>query len=182
MVKRVVLFEAAGRMAAAGVYVTDRALLREIGRSFSDIGPLLNQWKGKRGYDSKLSRAGVPEKLQDAFAKLAGAMVQEMQSGLGVEFSRDIADLKAELEISKREIERLRSNFEVSQKTIGVHVAANEKLRRECEDAQKLAQRYRSEEFWDRVMQNIETILPLVGAMSGREVLAALPTDLRKEF
>ena len=181
MAKRAVVFEAADRLAKADVYVTDRALLDEVGGSFSDIGPLLNEWKGKRGYDSKLSRAGVPAKLQDAFAKLAGAICNDIRAETKSDFQESMSILEVKIQEAEAEIVRLRGDLELSRKALNAQILENDKLRKECNEAKSLAQRYRSEEFWDRVMRNIEAVLPDVGTMSGEDVLAALPLDLRKE-
>lgn len=55
-------------------------------------------------------------------------------------------------------------------------------LEKRCQQAERLFQPYRAEEFWDRVMQAIEPILPVEGTMTGHTVLDALHPDFRKEW
>ncbi len=183
MVAKKDLFEAADRL-AKDRHVTQRLLCDELGGSFEDIGPLLNEWKGANDYDTRLSKAGVPAALHPAVARAAGELWKAALAHAEGQLEGRRRELAVQAEAIRESLDAIRQvGAEVEQAGAQVEELRrrNEALEARCVKAERKAQRYRAEEFWDRVMQAIARVMPEDGTMTGAEVLKVLAPDYRKE-
>ena len=183
MVAKKDLFEAADRL-ARDRHVTQRLLHETLGGSFEDIGPLLNEWKGANDYDTRLGKAGVPAALHPAVARAAGELWKAALAHAEGQLEGRRRELAVQAEAIRESVDAIRqvgSQVEQAGAEVEELRRQNEALKARCEKAERLAQRYRAEEFWDRVMQAIEKIMPAAGTMSGADVLRLLAPDYRKE-
>ena len=183
MVAKKDLFEAADRL-ARDRHVTQRVLQEALGGSFEDIGPLLNEWKGANDYDTKLGKAGVPAALHAAVARAAGELWKAALAHAEGQLEGRRRELAVQAEAIRESLDAIRQvGAEVEQAGVQVEELRrrNEELEARCVKAERKAQRYRAEEFWDRVMQAIARVMPQEGTLTGTDVLKVLAPDYRKE-
>jgi hypothetical protein len=159
------------------------AALQKRGRGGStrQVGPHLLSWKVARNYRPRLEVKGLPERLQGELvgfvervweAALVEASLRYEDDRLKVEIegraARELIDEAfMKTEIAVRENEALKSRMAVME----IEMAA---LRKEASDLV-------AEEFWDRVMREIEGVLPENGWVADHQVLKLLPPSLARE-
>lgn len=159
------------------------ALLQRRGRGGStrQVGPHLLSWKVARNYRPRLEVKGLPERLQ---GELVGFVERVWESAL-VEASLRYEDDRLKVEIEGRAAREL-----MDEAFVNAEVAAREnetlKSRMAAMEVEMAALRKRvsdlvAHEFWDRVMREIEGVLPESGWVPDHGVLDLLPPSLALE-
>lgn len=102
MVDKSEVYSVADRMAARGEKPTARAVRARLrrGGSFSDIGPLLAQWKSERNWRPRVPLPAMPKALQDCFAEFASSIWKAAQD----EAAALASDREVRLEELRRDI------------------------------------------------------------------------------
>ncbi|GJE27536.1 DNA-binding protein [Methylobacterium organophilum] len=161
---------AARKVLAAGGRVSLRTVIAALkagparGGSFRDVGPLLRDWKAEQAYRPRLVPAGLPERLQGVLGKAAAEMWAAAQAEAAEALLVERGNLEA----------RARAGDDLLEEALGRLDMADAEAARLRERVQRLEnrlERVRSEEFWDRVMQEVWEILPAQGAMTPEEIL-----------
>ncbi|CAO4170395.1 KfrA N-terminal DNA-binding domain-containing protein [Methylorubrum aminovorans] len=177
------VFRIADKLRAAGKRPSYRNVTAALARGGSPRVVLkhLASWWEERAYKPKLEAKGLPEPLQERLVGFAEQTWQAAQEQAATVFQREreamdetrLAEaedrecLLGQLEASRAEVGGLRELAAAAQ-------AEAEHLRARLEKVENQLGRFRAEEFWDRVMQEIFEILPSVGTMTAAEVLPEL--------
>ncbi|WP_237481258.1 DNA-binding protein [Lichenibacterium dinghuense] len=177
------VFRVADGLRAEGKPVSVRAVIAalEQGGSNREVGPLVRDWKAKRGYRSRPEVAGIPSDVQnrhgDALAALwEAACVSAAQKYADDRESMD-RDLRANDEIRD---EALRQVDQITEEVAALRSEVDQ-LRGLIRERDARLDRVRSEEFWDRVMQEVFDLLPAEGGMTAREILPRLRDSIHRE-
>lgn len=159
------------------------AVLQKRGRGGStrQVGPHLLSWKASRNYRPRLEVKGLPDRLQ---GELVGFVERVWEAALveaSLRYDDDRRRVEAEGQAARELMDEVYVNAEVA-------VRENEALKSRLAvmDAEVAALRKRvsdlvAEEFWDRVMREIEGVLPENGWVPDHQVLSLLPPSLARE-
>lgn len=159
------------------------AVLQKRGRGGStrQVGPHLLSWKVARNYRPRLEVKGLPERLQGELV----AFVERVWEAALVEASQRYEDDRLKVEIEGRAARELMDEAFVKTE---VAIRENEALKSrmaamevEMAALRKRASDLVAHEFWDRVMREIEGVLPENGWVADRQVLDLLPPSLALE-
>lgn len=183
MSKRDEVFRVADKMRAAGKRPSYRQVIAALPRGGSPATVLrhLEAWKEERAYKPKLEAKGLPEPLQERLVAFAEQTWEAAQTQAATVFhrEREAAEERRLAEAEDREC--LLGQLEASlTEAVGLRSLADAAraeaahLRARLEKVENQLARFRAEEFWDRVMQEIFEILPSVGTMNAAEVLPEL--------
>lgn len=187
------IWEAADRVLAEGrVTVSNKTVLAElrrpggpgdpppVGGSERTVGPHLRDWKVARAYKPRLDVTELPSSLRNELDRFA-ANVWSMATGEAV---ARLDDARRKLAAEAKANDDLRFEAMVETEAAQAEAATmrseNAALREEIGRLRNRLDHIRSEDFWDRVMQEAYEILPPTGTMSVAEIMTALPsTTLR---
>lgn len=183
MAERDAVFRVADSLRAGGKPVSVRAVIAalEQGGSNREVGPLVREWKAKRGYRPRVEFAGIPTDVQnrhgDALAVLWEAACVSAARRYDDDRERMGCDLRANDEIRD---EALREVDRVTEEVVALRAEVTQ-LRELLREKDARLDRIRSEEFWDRVMQEIFDLLPAEGGMTAKELLPQLRGTISRE-
>ncbi|MGU3340773.1 DNA-binding protein [Methylobacterium mesophilicum] len=176
------LFAVADRLHADGMRVSLRNLipLLAAGGSNREVGPVLREWKAKRGYAPALKVKALPFPLQAALAKVAGEFWAAAQSEAAAALTRDRANMAATLRAHDDVLADALDRLDEAEGRIAEMRGELERAAGRLDDAEARLERKRSEEFWDRVMREVYEILPATGTMTAAQLLRLLkPATIR---
>ena len=183
MAERDEVFRVADRLRADGRPVSVRAVISNLERGGSnrEVGTLVRDWKAARGYRPRIEVAGVPTDVQnrhgDALAVLWEAACVSAARKYDGDRERMDRDLRANDEIRD---EALREVDRITEEVASLHAEVTQ-LREVIREKDARLDRIRSEEFWDRVMQEVFDLLPAEGGMTARELLPQLRGTVSRE-
>ncbi len=164
---------AARKVLAAGGRVSLRTVIAVLkagparGGSFRDVGPLLRDWKAERAYRPRLVPGGLPERLQGALGRAAAEMWEAAQAEAAAALLVERENLEARARAGDELLEEALARLDVTE-------AEAARLSERVQRLENRLERVRSEDFWDRVMQEVWDILPARGAMTPEEILPRL--------
>jgi len=177
------VFRIADKLRAAGKRPSYRLVTEALPRGGSPRVVLkhLEAWREERAYKPKLEAKGLPEPLQErlvAFAEQTWRAAQD-QAATVFQREREAAEEVRSIEAEDREcllgqLKALQAEAGGLNALVAATRAEAEHLRARLEKVENQLGRFRAEEFWDRVMQEIFEILPPAGTMSAAEVLPEL--------
>lgn len=145
------------------------------------VGPHLLTWKAARNYQPRLEVKGLPERLQ---GELVGFVARVWDAAL-VEAALRYDDDRLKAEAEGRAARELMDEAYMDAEA-AIRENANLKSRLAELEGEVTALRERvgdlvAEEFWDRVMREIEGVLPESGWVPDHQVLRLLPPSLARE-
>lgn len=180
MVDRNAVFEAANELHSEGALVSQSTvrtrLTRNTGRGGSprDVGPYLLEWKAEKTYAPVPPRGGVPAEVS---ARLARATATLWAAALD-EADRAFQGDRERFEATLRDERALRAETLAMADGLLAQITA---LEAELAETRRHLQAVRADHFWDRVVHDIDAILPADGSMSVREIADRLGADLVEE-
>lgn len=179
------VFHVADVLLAAG----ERPSLRNVraripaGGSPRDVCKHLRAWRKRRGYDARLEPTDMPKALRDKGQALATEIWKQAKREATQAFARERATVEADAADERQDREHLLGMIETLQADNAALTARAEAAEGEAARVQaRLAKvenqldRFRAEEFWDRVMREIAEILAERGALTPAEILPELRT------
>ena len=191
---------AANRLRRNGERVSQRNVIAELqrhgrGGTSRQVGPHLLSWKVAHNYDARLEVNDIPDSLKgDLVGFVRGvwgaAMIEATQrldnerARLGAEnqAARELMDeAYVEAEVATREAEILRARvveLEAEAAPLRTRTAA---LEAEVAALSKRMSDMKAAEFWDRVMREIEIVLPPDVWVPDNQVIDLLPASLAGE-
>ncbi len=176
------LVAAADRLHAEGRRVSLRNLipLLKRGGSNREIGPLLREWKAQRNYAPALNVKELPVPLQGALAKVAGELWAAAQAEAAARLTRERENMAATLRAGEEVLTDALDRLDAAEAEIAGLRASLERAEARLDGSERQLSKFRSEEFWDRVMREIYGILPETGALNAAQILRLLkPETLR---
>jgi len=177
------VFLVADRLLANG----ERPSLRKVreaiptGGSPREVCKHLRAWRKKRGYDPKLEPTDMSKAMRDKGQALAMDLWKQAKREAIQAFAKERATAEADAADERQDREHLLGIVETLQAE-NAALAARAKaavdeegrLRGRLQKVENQLDRYRTLEFWDRVMQEIFEIIPAGGAMTPAEILPEL--------
>ncbi len=184
---------AADRLAERGDPVSQTSVIAELrsdwareelganGGSSKAVGPHLRDWKVERAYEPRSQQAELPKPvlapLMDFANAVWGAALAEAQARFDDERMRVEASVRANDEL-RVESSVLADMAIVEAEGFKSRCAAletqNAELRDEVERLRKRLDHVRSEDYWDRVMQEVYELLPPSGTMTPANIMTKL--------
>lgn len=183
MPKRDEVFRVADKLRAAGKRPSYRVVTAALPRGGSPKTVLkhLEAWRDERAYKPKLEAKGLPEPLQERLVAFAEGTWKAAQEHAATVFGREREAAEETRRAEAEDRECLAGQLEAAQaEAAGLRALADaarseaDHLRARLEKVENQLARFRAEEFWDRVMQEIFEILPPTGMMSAAEILPGL--------
>lgn len=177
------VYAVADAMRARGERVSVRRLTRALpdGGSPRDITKLLRQWRQERDYSARLEATPLPEflnaKLETFGKELWEAARSEADALLSEEMRRSAQQVIDEREIADNMVdiaERYHDQLDALRKENSSQCA-------QIVELQRLLQRVRADEFWDRVMRAIWEILPVEGTLKVSQIEPQISRSLARE-
>lgn len=136
------------------------------------VADFLTDWRKRHGLSEFEADTGVAPDFQTRIDFVTGAIWREALERADARFAEERAELRAARD-------RLADELEEAERRIRSLEA--ERLSR-LEGEANLHQRRRAEEFWDRVMRAVKTLLEREGrAMAAVDILLRLSDDLSRE-
>ena len=183
MAERDEVFRVADSLRGEGKPVSVRSVIANLehGGSNRDVGILVRDWKAARDYRPRIEIAGVPTKVQnrhgDALAALWEVACESAARKYDDDRKKMDRDLRANDEVRD---EALREVDRVTEEVAALRVEITH-LRGLIREKDARLDRIRSEDFWDRVMQEVFDLLPAEGGMTARELLPRLRGTVGRE-
>ncbi len=151
------------------------------GGSPREVCKHLRAWRKKRGYDPKVEPTDIPKEIENAAQALAVDIWKHAKREATQKFSRERADAAAKDIADAEDREHLLGTIETLQADNTTLVEMIEAAKAETSrnvarltKVENQLDRFRAEEFWDRVMREIFEILPTTGTMALDEILPEL--------
>ncbi|WP_167858414.1 DNA-binding protein [Methylobacterium nonmethylotrophicum] len=151
------------------------------GGSPREVCKHLRAWRKKRGYDPKLEPTDMSKAMKAAGLALATDLWKQAKREATQAFSREREAAEATAADDKQDREHLLGMVETLQAenaalAVRAKAAENEAARVQARLAKVENQldRFRAEEFWDRVMQEIAELLTERGPLTPTEILPEL--------
>jgi len=177
------VFLVADQMLAAGEEPTLRTVTRRLndGGSPRDVCPLLRKWRDTRGHNPKLDVKDLSAELREHLSAFGKAAYRIAQRDAARRWVQDRHEADAIRQAEAKDLEHLLGLIDGAASEKAALLARAEAA--EAEAARVTARltkvenqldRFRSEEFWDRVMQEIYEVLPTSGTMTPEEILPEL--------
>lgn len=158
-----------------------REVLGAQGGSPKTVGPHLRDWKVARAYQPRTTQDELPKPVLNPLMDFATAV---WDAALGEAQARvDDERMKAEATIRANDELRIESSILADAAIAEAHElkarnaaleTQNEELRGKVERLSKRLDHIRSEDYWDRVMQEVYEILPAKGTMSPADIMMQL--------
>jgi hypothetical protein len=177
------VFLVADRLLANG----ERPSLRKVreaiptGGSPREVCKHLRAWRKKRGYDPKLEPTDMSKAMKEKGQALATELWKQAKREATQAFARERAAAEADAANEKQDREHLLGMIETLQAENAALLARAEAAEGEATRMQgrllkieNQLDRFRAEEFWDRVMREIAELLAEHGAMTPAEILPEL--------
>lgn len=153
------------------------------GGSPREVCKHLRAWRKKRGYDPKLEPTDMSKGMKAAAQALGMDLWKMAKREATQTFSREREQAKADQAGEKEDREHLLGMIETLQaendalKAKGVAADHDgERLQARLAKVENQLERFRAEEFWDRVMQEVHDIIPDGSAMTPAEILPEIRT------
>ncbi|MCI9878870.1 MULTISPECIES: DNA-binding protein [Methylobacterium] len=151
------------------------------GGSPREVCKHLRAWRKKRGYDPKLEPTDMSKDMKAAAQALGMDLWKMAKREATQTFSREREQAKADQSGEKEDREHLLGMIETLQvenaalKAKGAAADQDgERLQARLAKVENQLDRFRAEEFWDRVMREIGEILADKGALTPAEILPEL--------
>lgn len=158
-----------------------REVLKTQGGSPKSVGPHLRDWKATRAYEPRTRQAELPKPVLNPLMDFANAVWDAALAEAQARFDDD--RLKAEATIRANDELRVESSIladaaiaiaeELKARNTALE-AQNEELHGQVDRLRRRLDHVRSEDYWDRVMQEVYELLPAGGAMSPAEIMMKL--------
>lgn len=177
------VFLIADRMLADGEEPTLRTVTRRLanGGSPRDVCPLLRSWRSTRGHNPRLDVKDLSAELRASLNAFGKAAYRIAQKDAAKRWVQDRAENDAIRQAEAKDLEYLLGLIDVAEggkaSLLARAEAAEAEAARVTERLTKVENqldRFRAEEFWDRVMREIHEILPVSGTMTPDEILPEL--------
>ncbi|MCJ2046372.1 DNA-binding protein [Methylobacterium sp. J-078] len=153
------------------------------GGSPREVCKHLRAWRKKRGYDPKLEPTDMSKGMKAAAQALGMDLWKMAKREATQTFSREREQAKADQAGEKEDREHLLGMIETLQaenaalKAKGAAADQDgERLQARLAKVENQLERFRAEEFWDRVMQEVHDIIPDGSAMTPAEILPEIRT------
>ncbi|MGC5779953.1 DNA-binding protein [Methylobacterium sp. NFXW15] len=177
------VFRVADELWAAGQRPSRRNIQERLinGGSPRDILAHLDAWRDERAYKADLGIKDVPERIRVKLAEFAkdAWKTAQVEAAYAWQHERDALQTIRRDEAEDRE--NLLGQLDEAQATVNGLVArlaaAEEEAKRlqlALDKTSKLLSDARAEAFWDRVMQEVHSLLPPEGSITAEEILAQL--------
>lgn len=179
------VFDIADAMLAKG----ERPSLRKVrdrlatGGSPREVCKHLRAWRKKRGYDPKLEPNDLSKEMKASVQVLAMDIWKRAKREATQTFVRErqAAEVLRTADTEDREhllgmVESLQSENAALIARADAAETEGERLRTRLAKVENQLERFRAEEFWDRVMREIHEILADRGALTPAEILPELRT------
>ena len=179
------VFSVADAMLARGEKPSLRKVRERLanGGSPREVCKHLRAWRKKRGYDPKLEPTDMSKDMKVAGQALATDLWKLAKREATLAFSREREAFTATRTADTEDREHLLGLVERLQAENAALVARaaateteGERLRTRLAKVENQLERFRAEEFWDRVMREIAEILTDRGALTPAEILPELRT------
>lgn len=184
---------AADRLAKRGDPVSQTSVIAELrsgwareelganGGSSKAVGPHLRDWKVERAYQPRSHQAELPKPvlapLMDFASAVWGAALAEAKARFDDERIKVEATVRAndELRVESSVLADIAIAEAGGLKSRNATLETqNAELRGEVERLRKRLDHVRSEDYWDRVMQEVYELLPADGTMSPADIMKKL--------
>lgn len=187
------VWKAADRVAERGEPVSQTSVIAELrsawareelkadGGSPKAVGPHLRDWKLDRAYQPRAQQTELPKPVLNPLMDFANAVWDAALAEAQARF--DDERMKAEATVRANDELRIESSVlaEAAAAETEVHKARNVeledqngKLRSEVERLRRRLDHVRTEDYWDRVMQEVYELLPQDGAMASADIMTRL--------
>lgn len=177
------VFRVADELWAAGQRPSRRNVQERLpnGGSPRSILPHLDAWRDARAYKADLGIKDVPERIRAKLADFAKDAWKTAQVEAAYTWQRERDDLQTIRRDEAEDREHLLGQLEEAQATIiGLREQltaaeqATNRLQSDLDKTSKLLSDARAEAFWDRVMQEVHSLLPPEGSITAEEILTQL--------
>ena len=187
MVTKVEVYEAADELRSECLPVRQKELRERVerntgrGGSMRDIAPLFLEWKADRDYDPVTEAGGVPKNISALVARAITALWEAAQAEAKLVHQSERVHFKATLsdeQALRTEALTMADEMVERVKDLNARIA---QLEAEAVVAQKHLGLVRSNNFWERVVQDMYAVLPENGSMHVDEIAERLGADLVEE-